>query len=130
MIREIKTGADYSVFSREMTNGLGEIIFYHEAGTFGLTPASNILIQAIFTKQRLFHGTGIDWGCGIVCLSIVAARMVAVKKIYGLDIAQPNIDAAIVNAMNNGVQDKVRFKHADSYQPYDQRIAGISLLTG
>lgn len=118
MIREIRTGGDFSIFKEETTNGLGKLKLYHPKGTFGLTPASNILIKAIIDNQNLLYGSGIDWGCGIGCLAIFAARIKAVDKIYGLDIAQPNIDAAIINAHENQVANKVSFMQADSYQPY------------
>ncbi|ADQ80172.1 methyltransferase small [Paludibacter propionicigenes WB4] len=104
-----------------MTNGLGKFKFYHPVGTFSLTPASNILIQAIIDNQSLLHGTGIDWGCGVGCLAILAARIKGVDKVYGLDIAQPNIDAAIINGQENQVADKLVFMPADSYQPFSQQ---------
>jgi methylase of polypeptide subunit release factors len=118
MIREIRTGGDFSIFKEETTNGLGKVKLYHPKGTFGLTPASNILIKAIMDNQNLLFGSGIDWGCGIGCLAIFAARIKAVDKIYGLDIAQPNIDAAIINSQENQVANKVCFMLADSYQPF------------
>lgn len=125
MIREIRTGGDFSLFKEETTNGLGELKLYHPKGTFGLTPASNILIKAIIDNQNLLFGTGIDWGCGIGCLAIFAARIKTVDKIYGLDIAQPNIDAAMINSQENKVANKVSFMLADSYQPFSLRDQSV-----
>jgi hypothetical protein len=118
MIREINTGKDYSIFDEGTTNGLGKLKLYHPTGTFGLTPASHILIKAIIDNQNLLHGSGIDWGCGVGCLAIFAARIKAVDHLYGLDISQPNIDAAVINAQENQVADKVSFMLADSYRPF------------
>lgn len=119
MIREISTGEDISILNGELTKGLGQIEFYHPSGTFALTPASQILINAIINKQSLLSGNGIDWGSGVGCLAILAAKIKSVKKVYGLEISEANINAAIKNAATNLVKDKVCFMHADSYTPFD-----------
>ncbi len=120
MIREINTGRDVSVLDRELTGGLGRFTFYHPVGTFSLTPASNILIEAIIRNQKLIHGTGLDWGSGVGCLAILAARIAAVYKLYGLEISEENIRVARRNAVENHVSEKTSFLLADSYVPYKE----------
>jgi methylase of polypeptide subunit release factors len=119
MIREIRTGEDVTILNDEFTKGLGQIQFYHPIGTFALTPASNILIDAIISQQNLLFGTGIDWGSGVGCLGILAAKIKSVNRVYGLEISEANINAAIKNAEINDVEDKVSFMNADSYNPFD-----------
>lgn len=121
MIREIRTGNDVSIISGEFTAGLGRLIFHHPIGTFSLTPASNILIETIIKHKDILSGIGIDWGSGVGCLAILAAKIRSVDKVYGLEISPPNIEAARKNAQENGVADKSRFILADSYSPYDPK---------
>lgn len=104
--------------SAEMTAGLGEIVIHHPPGTFVVTPASRIAIQAVCQYQHLLFGKGIDWGCGTGCLAIVAARIDTVQQVIGLDISEANLDVARQNALDNGVDSKVTFIRADSYVPY------------
>ena len=118
MIREIRTGSDSSFLGEECTKGLGRLSFQHPAGTFSLTPASHILIDAIIRNQDLLNGIGVDWGSGIGCLAILAARIKSVLKVYGLEISEENVKVAEINAEENGVSDKVRFMPADSYSPF------------
>ena len=120
MIREIDTGSTESVLDETFTRGLGRLRFFHPAGTFSVTPASDILFRAILAKKDALHGIGIDWGSGVGCQAILAARIPAVKMIYGLEISEKNIDTAIQNAKENGVEQKVRFIHSDSYDPYGE----------
>lgn len=120
MIREIRTGEDVSILNNDYTKGLGQIQFCHPVGTFALTPASNILINAIINKQDFLFGTGIDWGSGVGCLVILAAKIKTVNRVYGLEISEANINAAIKNAEINNVKEKVTFLHSDSYDPFDK----------
>lgn len=120
MIREIRTGSDVSVLNEALTGGLGQLTFYHPVGTFSLTPASNILIEAISKNQELLSGIGFDWGSGIGCLAILAAKIPSVDKVYGLEISEANIQSAVKNAEENHVSDKVRFMLADSYCPFGE----------
>ncbi|MCE5189716.1 MAG: class I SAM-dependent methyltransferase [Eubacteriales bacterium] len=118
MIREIDTGNTESVLDETLTRGLGSLCFFHPAGTFSVTPASDILFRAIVEKKDALHGIGIDWGSGVGCQAILAARIPAVKTVYGLEISEKNIQAAIQNAKENKVERKVRFILSDSYDPY------------
>jgi methylase of polypeptide subunit release factors len=120
MIREIRTGSDRSILGEELTNGLGSVSFEHPSGTFALTPASYILIEAIINHAEMLQGIGIDWGTGIGCLAILAAKIKEVHKVYGLDISEGNIDIARKNAEINKVDDKVNFMLADSYCPFNE----------
>jgi hypothetical protein len=121
MIREINTGSDESTLDAQETYGLGGLKFHHPSGTFSLTPASRILFKAIIDNKELLKGIGIDWGTGIGCQAILAARITAVQAVYGLEISKSNLDAAAVNAEENGVNDKVRFILSDSYCPFDDQ---------
>jgi ribosomal protein L11 methylase PrmA len=92
----------------------------HPAGTFALTPASHIALQAIDSNRRNLAGTGLDWGCGSGCLAIAAATIPAVGRVVGLEIVEANIDIARSNAALNGVADKTVFMQSDSYAPFQQ----------
>src|SRR5262245_6493309 len=90
----------------------------HPAGTFALTPASHIALQAIGRNQLKLAGIGLDWGCGSGCLAIAAATIPAVSRMVGLDIVEANVAVARSNAALNGVADKTLFMQSDSYSPY------------
>ena len=126
MIREIDIGGEKSVLDESSTGGLGSFVFHHPEGTFALTPASRILLTAIVQNQAKLCGTGLDWGSGIGCQAILAARIPAVRKMYGLEISQENVKAAVWNARENGLHTKAAFLLADSYTPFseeDRKIA-------
>ncbi|MCO6453091.1 MAG: methyltransferase [Caldilineales bacterium] len=110
----------HTAFTAEATGGLGEIDILHPPGTFALTPASLIGIDAIIAHQNLLAGLGLDWGCGSGCLGILAARIAEVDRVYGLDIVPANIEIARQNAARNGVAAKTRFMLADSYLPFSE----------
>ena len=110
--------SEETTLAADKTYGLGPIEIKHPPGTFALTPASLISLQAIGNHQHLLHGIGLDWGSGAGCLAIAAAKIPAVRQVFGLDISEANIDAALQNARLNKVQDKTNFMHADSYQPF------------
>ncbi len=99
------------------TNGLGNFIFQHHAGSFALTPASRIALEAIYQNQPLLSGKGIDWGCGTGCLAITTARIEQVTRVIGLDISNENIRQARQNIHNNHVEGKVEVEPSDSYEP-------------
>lgn len=99
------------------TCGLGKFVFQHPEGSFALTPASRITLEAITQNQNLLFGKGIDWGCGTGCLAITAARIESVIRIIGLDISEDNIRAARQNICANHVEGKVEVEISDSYAP-------------
>src|SRR5260370_38859503 len=103
--------------SVEMTRGLCELSIRHPPGTFALTPASLISLQAIGQHQELLKGHGLDWGSGSGCLAIAAAKIPAVQSVTGLEIAEANVLVARDNAIRNSVGDKVTFLVSDSYSP-------------
>jgi hypothetical protein len=98
-----------------------QFVFDHPPGTFALTPASKTLIKAIIKNNNLLHGLGIDWGSGVGCLAIVAAKIAKVDKVYGLEISKGDVNVACENAKANNVFDKVSFLHSDSYCPYSEQ---------
>ena len=108
---------DQTRFPAEMTECPWEIELLHPPGTFAPTPASIIAMQAIGTNQQLLAGTGIDWGCGVGCLTIAAAKIPAVRHVVGLDIVEANVASARSNAELNGVSAKAEFVISDSYSP-------------
>lgn len=99
------------------THGLGTLEFHHPPGTFALTPASRTALEAIFTRGNLLRGRGIDWGCGVGCLAIAAARYSAVRSVAAIDIVEENVRIANENAVRNGVADKVTAMVGNSFAP-------------
>ena len=99
------------------TFGLGELDILHPSGSFALTPASLIAVEAIGRNQQLLSGIGIDWGCGSGCMAIAAAKIAAVEHVIGLDIVDANVTVARENAQRNGVDRKTTFLQSDSYAP-------------
>jgi len=123
---------DYrTILKAEMTWGLGEIQILHPPGTFALTPASQISIQAIGENQELLTGNGIDWRSGTGCLAIAAAKITKVNKVWGLEISEANVKIAQKNARLNGVEDKARFMRSNSYSPFQENdLRILDALTG
>lgn len=117
MINEIWSGSDISILNGDSTKGLRQLKFHHPVGTFSLTPASKILLDAIINNQDRLSGIGIDWGTGIGCQAILASKIPTVSKVYGLEISEENLKWAKINAEENNVTEKVRFMLSDSYTP-------------
>jgi ribosomal protein L11 methyltransferase len=101
----------------EMTCGLGELRIRHPTGTFALTPASLISLQALGKHQDLLQGHGLDWGSGTGCLAIAVAKVPGVRRVVGLEISEASVAVARENARRNGVGDRVAFLLSDSYSP-------------
>jgi len=113
-----------TVLNEEITFGLREISILHPPGTFALTPASLVILQAIGSNQHLIAGNGIDWGSGTGCLAIAAATVANVEKVIGLEINAAYVQVARQNAILNRVEAQVTFLLSDSYKPLaetDQR---------
>ena len=109
-----------TVLEENRTFNLGEIRISHPSGTFGLTPASHISMEAIGRNQHLLSGIGIDWGSGTGCLSIIAAKIPAVSNVVGLEISESNVEIARENALANSIDKKVLFIRSDSYYPFSE----------
>ncbi len=115
-------GTDRRVESRlddADTGGLGALRIRHPAGTFALTPASRITMAAVGAERTRLRGAGIDWGSGVGCVAIAAARIPGVDRVVGLEIREENVRTARENARANHVAGSVRFLHADSWTPFD-----------
>ena len=97
--------------------GIGEIRILHPPGTFALTPASLISLQAIAQNRNLLEGIGLDWGSGTGCLTIAAAKCASVQKVIALEVSEANVAIARENAGLNDVQHKTKFLLSDSYSP-------------
>src|SRR5437879_10060930 len=87
-----------TLLTLDQNGALGTIEILHPARTFAPTPATLIAVEAIAEKRALLSGTGIDWGSGVGCLAIAAARIETVGSITGLEISSENLVAAHQNA--------------------------------
>lgn len=110
------------------TGGLGAIELELPRGRLSITPASLLCLEGIGQNRELLAGIGIDWGSGSGCLAIAAARIPAIERIVGIDVAAEDVAAANRNAARNGVADQVTFIEADLYVP--AREDDRSLLDG
>ena len=120
MFDGVRQNAEMSVLTDEVTFGLGEMEIKHPQGTFAVTPASLVSLKAIGIHRRHLSGNGIDWGPGSGILSITAARIEAVTKVYSLEIVPANVETARENARFNAVADKTEFFHSASFSPFDK----------
>jgi hypothetical protein len=110
-------GDDHTHLSDDGTFGLGSLDIRHPAGTYRVTPASRIALEAIGRHRHLLSGVGIDWGSGSGILAIAASRVDAVTKVYGLELLETNVAIARENARLNRADSKTTFLRADSFQP-------------
>jgi SAM-dependent methyltransferase len=117
---ETVIGKNTSVIGDDILKSLGSIKIEHPVSTFAITPASLIGLEAIDKHSHLLQGTGIDWGCGTGCLSIVAAKINEVRMMYGLDIVPNNIKSSTQNALLNAVTGKTKFLISDSFHPVEK----------
>lgn len=117
---------EQTTVTSEMICGLCELCIRHPPGTFALTPASLISLQAIGRHREILKGHGLDWGSGTGCLAIAAAKVPAVQSVVGLEISEANLAVARENAVRNGVGEKTTFLLSDSYLP--QSSADRALL--
>lgn len=99
------------------TGGLGTIRLRHPPGTFALTPASRVTVAAVGAERDRLRGEGIDWGSGVGCVAIAAARIPPVRRVVGLEIVEANVEVARENARANGVEGRTEFHVSDSYSP-------------
>lgn len=109
--------APQTVLDSAQAGGLGEITILHPPGTFALTPASLISVLAVGKNRQLLSGTGLDWGSGSGVLAIAAAKVSAVRRVWGLEIVPANVEIARQNALLNGAGEKTAFFTSDSYIP-------------
>ena len=106
-----------SHLSDRATHGLGSLEIRHPPGTFALTPASRIAVEAIGRHQSRFRGRGLDWGSGSGVLALLLGRIPAVDDVIGLELEPANVQISRENAVLNALKDKVRFFESDSYAP-------------
>jgi hypothetical protein len=99
---------------------LGPLELAHPGGTFALTIASRTALRAVAEHHAELRGIGIDWGCGVGGLAILAAKAPDVERVVGLELSRADVDAACANARRNGVAERCRFVVADSYVPLDE----------
>ncbi len=110
---------DETRFSPRDLGGLDSIVVRHPAGTFALTPASVTAVKGVVAQRTHLKGVGLDWGCGVGILAIVAARLPSVCQVIGLDIVASNVLAAEENARLNRVDSKSSFFVSDSFDVDD-----------
>lgn len=63
----------------------------------------------------------VDAGCGSGILSIIAAKLGALK-VYGVDAANETVDVATANAEIHGVADRTVFYQGDLFEPLPQDV--------
>eukprot|EP00466_Bigelowiella_natans_P004892 jgi/Bigna1/143262/aug1.77_g17970 len=90
-------------------------------GSFKLSPASAISLEAVKNLRRDLHGVGLDWGTGVGLLALACAQLDSVDFMYGFDIEEENIQCSIENSRKNGLGDKALFLIADSTDPFDPK---------
>jgi SAM-dependent methyltransferase len=109
------------------TGGLGTLELEVPDGAGGITAASRLCLEGVGKNRDLLSGTGLDWGSGSGCLAIAAARISAVERVIGIDVAADAVATATRNATRNGVADRVTFLEADLFTAAGDR--GRELLS-
>lgn len=104
----------------EILGVLDPVVLEHPPATFEPTAATRISLKALADQGWRLGGRGIDWGCGVGGLAIVAARLPDVEGVVGLDLVPENVQAARRNAHRNGVGLRARFYVADSFDAVDE----------
>jgi SAM-dependent methyltransferase len=82
-------------------------------GVFSPTTTSRTLADALEIGP---DDTVIDVGCGSGVLAFVAAKLGA-RKVYGVDLSAPAVEAARRNAEILGLQDVCEFRQGDLLEP-------------
>ncbi|MEK6260566.1 MAG: methyltransferase [Planctomycetota bacterium] len=108
------TSSEQTCLDETATFGLGTLTIDHPPGSFAVTPASRITLEAVGRCQSHLRGKGVDWGCGSGVLTLAAARCSGVETVIGLDIEPANIATSRSNAVTNRVHN-VLFLEADSF---------------
>ena len=86
----------YQIVANDVsTGGLGDLILHQPPGTFALTPASLIALQAVGQHRHLLQGKGLDWGCGNGCLGIAAATIPTVGTLVRFRDPEGNVVCAM-----------------------------------
>lgn len=93
-------------------------------GVFSPTSTSRTLADALEISE---DDTVVDVGCGSGILAFVAAKLGA-KRVYGVDLSAPAVDAARRNAEMLGLSDVCEFRHGDLLDPV--RDVRASVLIG
>ncbi len=93
-------------------------------GVFSPTHTSKTLADALEVEP---DDTVIDVGCGSGVLSFVAAKLGA-KRVFGVDLSPPAVEAARENAALLGLQDVCEFRQGDLLEPV--RDVRASVLIG
>ena len=101
------------------TGGLGPIEVEIPHGRQTITPASRMAVAAVGANAGLLRGAGLDWGAGTGLLAVGAALVPSVDHVIGLELDPADVPVAQANAARNGVGDRTRFIHADSYTAVD-----------
>jgi SAM-dependent methyltransferase len=117
------------VLGAEVVGALAPITIRTVPGAYPLTPASTICLESVAASG--LRGRGLDWGCGTGCLAIAAAKLPGVTGVWAFDVIAANVAVAGTNVAANGVEDRVRVVHADSFSALAGRdAAAVEALHG
>lgn len=114
-----------AVLREDLIGSYAPVWIRHHAGSAPITAASAITLRAVSRHPDHFCGVGVDWGCGTGCIAVVLAKNIAVEQVIALDVSMENVTVTRENVVLNGVADRVRVVHADSFRPIepDERLA-------
>ena len=103
--------------------GIGGISLYVPEQATPVTPGSRITISAVAHLATDLSGVGMDWGTGVGGVAVALAHVPAVRRVVAVDVSRPSLDAARINAAENGVADRIDFVWADLMSPLDEAAA-------
>lgn len=108
-----------AILREDLIGSFAPVRIRHFAGSTPITQASAITLRAVSRHPELFHGVGVDWGCGTGCIAVLLAKNVAVERIIALDVSVDNVSATRENVALNDATGRVHVIQADSFRPLD-----------
>ena len=84
-----------------------------------VTPMSHLLGEAVLAEVRP-GDTVLDMGTGSGVNAVLAASRGA--RVLAVDVSQPALDAARLNALRNGVAERVEVRRSDVFSDVDSRF--------
>lgn len=105
---------------------VGEGLYIPRKETELLAQTAITTVRGDFSAQQPI--TLLDLCTGIGTVALAVAHYCANSRVYGSDIYQPAIEAAMVNAAHFGLQQRATFTHANLFEPFAELRHGVDVI--